>query len=72
MNDRWYLLMNTQSAVVGTASSKLCGGKPFDPEDTRHVLAVLGQRFGLKIMVGHPDSTRTCGNWDGQPPPRLP
>lgn len=48
--------MNTQSAVVGTASSKLCGGKPFDPEDTRHVLAVLGQRFGVKITVGRPDS----------------
>jgi len=56
MNDRWYLLMNAQSTVVETASSKLCGGKPFDPKDTRHVLAVLGQRFGLNIAVGHPDS----------------
>jgi hypothetical protein len=48
--------MNVQSTVVNTASSKLRGGKFFDSKETRHVLAVLGQRFGLNITLGHPDS----------------
>lgn len=45
-----------QSAVVETASLKLCGRRSFDPKETGHVLAVLGQRFGLNITLGHPDS----------------
>ena len=56
MNDRWYSLMNAQSTVVETASSKLCGGKSFDPKETSHVLAVLGQRFRLNMTLGYPDS----------------
>ncbi|KAG9318913.1 hypothetical protein JVU11DRAFT_1024 [Chiua virens] len=46
--------------VLNVASSKLCGGPKvgaeFDPTKSSHVLAVLGQRFGLKVALGHPDS----------------
>jgi len=42
--------------VLDTASSKLCGGDEFDPSKTGHVIAVLGQRFGLNVTFGHPDS----------------
>ncbi|KAI9566675.1 hypothetical protein HD554DRAFT_2174092 [Boletus coccyginus] len=42
--------------VLDTASAKLCGGDEFDPSKTGHVIAVLGQRFGLNVTFGHPDS----------------
>ncbi|KAI9462598.1 hypothetical protein HD554DRAFT_2330393 [Boletus coccyginus] len=42
--------------VLDTASAKLCGGDEFDPRKTSHVIAVLGQRFGLNVTFGHPDS----------------
>ncbi|KAI9566688.1 hypothetical protein HD554DRAFT_2174105 [Boletus coccyginus] len=42
--------------VLDTASSKLCGGDEFDAREISHVIAVLGQRFGLNVTFGHPDS----------------
>lgn len=39
-----------------TASSKLYGADNFDPCKTSHVLAILGQRFGLNITFGLLDS----------------
>ena len=42
--------------MVETISSKLCGGETFDPKETKHVFAVLGQQFGLNVSFGHPDS----------------
>ncbi|KAG9308729.1 hypothetical protein JVU11DRAFT_11514 [Chiua virens] len=42
--------------VMDTASSKLCGTPEFDAKDTHQMLAVLGQRFGLDVALGHPDS----------------
>ena len=48
--------------VLGAASSKLCGGYSFDPSKTSHVLAVLGQRFGLNVTFGHPDSVEHLEN----------
>ncbi|KAF8548189.1 hypothetical protein OG21DRAFT_1526653 [Imleria badia] len=48
--------------VLDTASSKLCGGYTFDAGKTNHVLAVLGQRFGLNVTFGHPDSVEHLEN----------
>ena len=42
--------------VVSVARQKLCGDKVFDPADTQHMLAILGQRFGLEICFGHPEA----------------
>ncbi|KAI9568063.1 hypothetical protein HD554DRAFT_2172787 [Boletus coccyginus] len=44
--------------VLDTASSKLCGGDEFDASKMSHVIAVLGQRFGLNVTFGHPDSVK--------------
>ncbi|KAL4064133.1 hypothetical protein V8B97DRAFT_2026162 [Scleroderma yunnanense] len=38
------------------AGQKLCGNKAFDPSSVDQMLAVLGQRFGLEISFGHPES----------------
>ena len=59
MARRWRSLvtaLKVPSEVLITASSKLRGGESFDPQNTGHVLAVLGQRFGLSVTFGHPDS----------------
>ncbi|KAI9566680.1 hypothetical protein HD554DRAFT_2040055 [Boletus coccyginus] len=42
--------------VLDTASAKLCGGDEFDASNMDHVIEVLGQRFGLNVTFGHPDS----------------
>ena len=49
--------------VVAVARQKLCGDKVFDPADTKHMLAILGQRFGLEICLGHPEAVKhvECG-----------
>ena len=48
--------LNVPSEVLMTASSKLCGSERFDPKNINHVLAVLGQRFAVKVTFGYPDS----------------
>ncbi|KAG9310693.1 hypothetical protein JVU11DRAFT_9287 [Chiua virens] len=49
--------------MLKVASSKLCGGNDvFDATKTSHVLAILGQRFGLKVALGHPDSVEHLEN----------
>ena len=56
---RWQSLktaLTFPERVLDTASSKLCGGYDFDAQKTNHVLAVLGQRFGVNVTFGHPDS----------------
>lgn len=57
--DRWQSLKTTLGLprrVINIASQKLCGSSDFDAGKTSHVLAVMGQRFGLNVMFGHPDS----------------
>ena len=51
------------SEVVAVVQQKLCGDKAFDPTDTKHMLAILGQRFGLEICLGHPEAVKyvECG-----------
>ena len=59
MIHRWLSLKTAlmfPERMLDTASSKLCGGYDFDAQKTNHVLAVLGQRFGLNVTFGHPDS----------------
>ena len=62
---RWLSLksaLTLPERVLDTASSKLCGGYTFDASKTSHVLAVLGQRFGLNVTFGHPDSVEHLEN----------
>ena len=47
---------HSTSEVVAVAQQKLRGNKVFDPADTKHMLAILGQRFGLEICLGHPEA----------------
>ena len=57
--NRWVSLKTAHGQahkVLHTASSKLCGAGHFDPRNTNHVLAIMGQRFGLNMTLGHPDS----------------
>ena len=59
MASRWVSLKTAHGQthkVLRTASSKLCGAGRFDPRNTDHVLAIMGQRFGLNMTLGHPDS----------------
>ena len=44
--------------LVNLAMLKLCGSKKFIPNDVNHMIAVLGQRFGLEICFGHPESVK--------------
>ena len=41
--------------VVEVAQQKLRGSKFFASSDIKHTLAILGQRFGLEICLGHPE-----------------
>ncbi|KAF8606159.1 hypothetical protein BDV93DRAFT_542906 [Ceratobasidium sp. AG-I] len=42
--------------IISAARIKLCKSNAFDPANSAHVLAVIGQRFGLSISFGHPDA----------------
>lgn len=42
--------------IIHIATQKLLGAKSFLPSNPNHALAVLGQRFGLDVAFGHPDS----------------
>ena len=42
--------------VLDTACYKVCSSSEFKAEDRDQILAVLGQRFGLTVAFGHPDS----------------
>ena len=44
--------------LANLAVEKLCGSKEFSPSDTDHAIAVLGQRFGLEICLGHQESIK--------------
>ena len=62
---RWLSLktaLKLPRRLLRTASSKLCGGDTFDASKTSHVLGVLGQRFGLNVTFGHPDSVEHLEN----------
>ncbi|KAG2141416.1 uncharacterized protein EDB93DRAFT_634537 [Suillus bovinus] len=57
--------MNRWKSVVGKldianvsklAAQKLCKSMSFDASDANQALAVLSQRFGLDICLGHPDA----------------
>ena len=41
--------------VVEVARQKLCGSKIFASSDIKHTFAILRQRFGLEICLGHPE-----------------
>src|SRR6266568_5041443 len=59
MADRWLSLKTAHGhthPVLDTVSTKLYGSARFDPSNTSHVLAILGQRVNLNITLGHPDS----------------
>ena len=56
---RWSSLKNggyAVSDVVNLAEDKLCGAHSFRPSDVNHLLAVLGQRFGLEISSSHSEA----------------
>ncbi|KIJ57497.1 hypothetical protein HYDPIDRAFT_35052 [Hydnomerulius pinastri MD-312] len=42
--------------IMHIATQKLLGAKDFLASNSNHALAVLGQRFGLDIAFGYPDS----------------
>ena len=42
--------------VVNLAEQKLYGARSFRPSDVNHLLAIVGQRFGLEISSSHPEA----------------
>ncbi|KAG1799086.1 hypothetical protein EV424DRAFT_1559508 [Suillus variegatus] len=44
------------SEVLELAAQKLCKSITFDANDANQALAILSQRFGLDICLGHPDA----------------
>ena len=55
----WWSMKDSKqpaSELVTLAQQKLRGDKFFNPDDTKHMLAILGQRFGLEICFGHPEA----------------
>ena len=47
---------HSASEVVAVAKQKLCASQVFNPTNTKHMLAIFGQRFGLEICFGHPEA----------------
>jgi len=46
-------------SLINLAVQKLCGSSGgFIPSDVNHMIAVLGQRFGLEICFGYPESVK--------------
>ena len=48
----------TVSDIVQLAEHKLCGSYNFQPAEVDHLLAILGQRFGLDISSSHPNAVK--------------
>ena len=42
--------------MVDLAMQKLCGHRTFYPHDVDQMLSILGQRFGLELRIGHPET----------------
>ena len=50
--------MSPQRLGLLLAENKLCGAYGFRPSEFNHLLAILGQRFGLEILSSHPEAVK--------------